>query len=94
MIINIRHKNDLITLDFQINQIRYLKDNYKTFHEHTQQKDKDYKIKFIDITETDKQAYLFLFDYNRKFFFKSLRDDLFNLSGIKTQLKSFEIQRV
>lgn len=83
MIINIKHKNDLITLDFKINQIRYLKDIEKRGFIH-----------FIDITETDKQAYLFLFDYNRKFFFKSLRDDLFNLSGIKTQLKSFEIQGV
>lgn len=83
MIINIKHKNDLITLDFKINQIRYLKDFEKRGFIH-----------FIDITETDKQAYLFLFDYNRKFFFKSLRDYLFNLYGIKTQLKHFEIQRV
>jgi hypothetical protein len=82
MIINIKHKSDLITLDFKLNQIRYLRNP----EQHGQ-------IRFIEMSQTDADAYLFLFDYNRKIFFKSLREDLFNFERIRTTLKYMEVLR-
>lgn len=61
--INIKHKKDLITLDFKINQIRYL----KAFENHGE-------IKFLDFGRSDMEAYEYLFKEDLKVFFKSLRE--------------------
>lgn len=85
MLINIRYKtakykDDLITIDFRLNQIRYLiKPEHRGF------------IHFINISHDDADAYLYLFNEDKHLFFKSLREDLFNNNGIKTQLKNFEV---
>lgn len=79
MIINIKHKNDLITLDFKTHQIRYLEDfENKGF------------IHFINYGH-DISCYEYLFKEDKKIFFKSLREDLFDLIDKKIIIKNCEV---
>jgi len=65
MIINIKHKKDLITLDLRIKQIRYLE---------------DYKqrgfIHFIDISRDDIDSYLYLYNTDLKIFKRVIKEDI------------------
>lgn len=78
MIINIKNKKDLITLDFRIMQIRYLKENKE--------------IVFIRLTENDILGYEYLFKQKDKTIFLScLKDDLADRKGIFLNIKDLEV---
>lgn len=76
MIINIKHKEDLITLDLRIKQIRYLRNPEKLG-----------VISFINLSNDDVEGYEYLFNEDKPLFKKSLREDLFSFERIKVNLK-------
>ena len=80
MITNIKHKNDLITLDYRTKQIRYLKD--------IEQRGQIY---FIDLNNDDIDAYEYLFNEDKPLFFKSLKEDIRNNLNLNIQLKNCEV---
>lgn len=91
MIINIKHKKDLITIDTRLKEIRFLKDNYKTFNEHLQMKDKDFNIVFIPLSNNDIGGYEYLFNYNYiNTLLKCLKSDL-RYKNIKISIKDLEV---
>ena len=80
MIINIKNKNDLITLDYRTKQIRYLKD--------IEQRGQIY---FIDLNNDDIQAYEYLFKEDKPLFLKSLKEDIKSNLNLNIQLKNCEV---
>ena len=80
MITNIKHKNDLITLDYRTKQIRYLKD--------IEQRGQIY---FIDLSNDDIEAYEYLFNEDKPLFFKSLKEDIKSNLNLNIQLKNCEV---
>jgi hypothetical protein len=65
MIINVKNGKDLITLDFQLHQIRYCRNIAKHG-----------KIKFINQDDLSMACYKFLYDDNRESFLSSLAEDM------------------
>lgn len=82
MIINIKNKKDLITLDLRTNQIRYLND----FENRG-------LIEFIDLGYSDSEAYEYLFNEDKDLFFKSLQEDIFNFLEKEVNIKDLVIAR-
>ena len=80
MIINIKNKNDLITLDLRIKQIRYLK-NYLNMGE----------IEFINLSNDDISAYDYLFKMDRYRFLRALKEDIKSFAGIDIKIKNCEV---
>ena len=82
MIINIKNKKDLITLDFRLKEIRYLS-NYE---------DKTRVIfDSIKLSNNDIEGFDYLFKNDKNLFFKTLKETLLNLSGIKIKIKDLEV---
>jgi len=79
MVINIKHKKDLITLDLRCRQMRYLKDVADRG-----------EIKFMDLSNGDVEGYEYLFKENLRVFKKCIREDLGSW-GIRTTIKNMEI---
>jgi hypothetical protein len=71
MIINIKNKTDLITLDLSLSCIRIVKDYLGNFL-------KDKEMVFIPLCNDDIQGYSYLFENDKKLFFESLRDEVNN----------------
>jgi hypothetical protein len=71
MIINVKNGKDVITLDFQLNQIRYCKD----IAGHG-------PIEFIDQSKTIMDCYEYLRENNPPSFLSSLAEDMENETGI------------
>jgi hypothetical protein len=80
MILNIKNKEDLITLDFRIKQIRYLKDI-----------ENQGEIIFIDMSQSDVEAYEYLFKEDRGLFFDSLIEDIKGFAGIDVDKKNLVV---
>ena len=80
MIINIKHKNDLITLDLRIKQIRYLEDY----------KNRGF-IHFINLRFDDIEAYTYLYNNHKDLFFKALKEDLKTNINKNILIKNFEV---
>ena len=67
MIINIEHKNkwnenELITIDFRLKQLRFVREK------------KD--IYSVNLSNDDLEGFIFLFNHDRNLFFKSVKDEL------------------
>ena len=72
MIINVKNGRDIITLDFQLNQIRYC----RNIAEHG-------PIEFLNQSETIMSCYKILYAHpGRKSFFESLAEDMEHDVGI------------
>lgn len=82
MIINIKNQKNLITLDFILKQIRFLK-NFED-------KDKT-EITFIDISSDNSEGYENLFNLDKRLFLKTLKWDLLGFYDIKVKLKELEV---
>ena len=68
MIINVKNGRDIITLDFQLNQIRYCRDIARHG-----------RIEFLDQSDTTMDCFKMLFALEgRKSFFESLAEDVGN----------------
>lgn len=80
MITNIKHKKDLITLDYNLRQVRFCK-NISNHGE----------ILFFDLSRDDVDAYEYLYNNAIILFRVALRDDLFNNLGIKVQSNKMEV---
>ena len=80
MIINIKNKKDLITLDLRIKQLRYLKDIKKRG-----------LISFLSLSNSDIEAYSYLFNTDLKLFKKSLKEDLKSFLNIDVNLKDLKV---
>lgn len=78
MLIKIIHKTDLITLDFSLKEIRYLKN--------TSPKD----LIFIPLSNNDIEGYRNLLEVDKRLFLSCLKDDLLK-EGIKVNLNDLEI---
>lgn len=91
MLINIKHKKDLITIDFKIKQIRYLND-FKNRG----------LIDFLDLNKDDIEAYNYLFipyinkpnKKHLKVFFNCLKEDLKNFLNKDIDIKELKIINV
>lgn len=81
-IINVQYKGDLITVDLRTRQIRYLHD---ILHHG--------KIEFISLSTDDVAGYEYLFEHDKKLFFKSLIEDVESNLGLKLELKYLKIKR-
>lgn len=83
MIINIKNKNDLITMDLRIKQIRYLR-NFKNNH--------NVIFDSINLSNNDIKGYTYLFQVDKRLFLKTLIEDLKNNGlGIKINIKDLEV---
>jgi len=80
MIINIKHKKDLITLDLRLRQLRYL-NNFENYG----------LIDFLNVPRTDCEAYEYLFNCDKQLFLKSLRSDLKEFMNKSITLKHCEV---
>ena len=80
MIINIKNKKDLITLDLRIKQLRYLLDI----------KNRGF-IHFINLSNDDVNAYEYLFNNNRGLFFKSLKEDIKSFCNINISINDLGV---
>jgi len=67
MIINVQNKQDIITVDFRLNQIRYVKDLAKRG-----------SIQFHDMSVTESECYVYLFNNKRATFFECLIEEVMN----------------
>ena len=72
MIINLINKKDLITLDLRIKQIRFLKDFEKRGN-----------IEFINLSNTDIEAYEYLFKEDKNLFINTIKEDILSFLGIE-----------
>ena len=81
--INIEHKNDLITLDFRLNQIRYCEDI----------KEQGF-IHFVEMGRDSSNAYEYLFKEDKESFFESLKEDILNFTGKEIQIQNLKIIEV
>ena len=79
MLINLKHKADKITMDLRCKQVRYLKD----VKEHGQ-------ILFMDLSNSDVEAYEYLYEEHKKTFFKCLKEDLFSFLCIDIDINKLE----
>lgn len=80
MLINIRHKKDLITVDLRTAQIRYCKNI-----------DKKGLISFHSLSKDDIEGYEYLFNEDKKLFFKTLRSDLKEFMNKSITIKACEV---
>lgn len=80
MIINIKNKNDFITLDFNIKQIRYLKDFEKMG-----------EIEFLNLSNDDIIGYNYLWDNDKILFLKTLKEDIKSFLNIDINLNNLEV---
>jgi len=90
MIINIKHKEDLITIDLSLKQIRYLK-NYET---------EKREIVFIPLSNDDTIGYEYFIQGEKlnnnmflKQFFECIKEDLKDYD-IKIKIKDLEVLKV
>ncbi len=82
MITNIKNGNDLITIDYRLKQIRYLKNIAKHG-----------PILFLDLSTGDVDGYQYLLKKDVPLFKKALKDDLLNNLNIRVNPKKLEIQK-
>lgn len=83
MIINLKHKKDLVTVDLSTKQIRYLKDIKKRG-----------AITFHNMSNDDVAGYEYLYKNDKNLFKKSLREDLYSFEGIKVNLKDLRFVKL
>lgn len=85
MIINIKNKTDLITLDLSLSTIRYLKDYLGNSL-------KDKELVFIPLCNDDVLGFGYLFENDKKLFSVCLRDEVNNFFNKRIiVLKDLEI---
>jgi len=75
MVINIGNKKDLITLDLRCKQIRYL----HSIKQHG-------PIEFINLSNSDREGYEFLYNEDKKLFLETLQEDLKEFIGVDTNI--------
>ena len=82
MIINIKNKKDLITIDLRTKQIRYL-NNWKERG----------LIEFISLSNDDVNGYEWLFKsaVEEEVFFNTLKEDIKNFLNIDVDINNFEV---
>lgn len=80
MIINLKNKKDLITVDISSRQIRYLKD----FSKHGE-------IQFISLSNDDVNGYSYLWNHDKKIFKKTVAEDVHSFLGIKVNPKNLVV---
>jgi hypothetical protein len=80
MIINIKNKFDLITLDLSIKQIRYLEEI-----------ERQGEIFFINLSNDDIEGYEYLFKEDKNLFLETLKEDILNNIGIEINLNDLDI---
>ncbi|MAF50773.1 MAG: hypothetical protein CMH64_01650 [Nanoarchaeota archaeon] len=80
MIINIKYGCDLITLDTILKQIRYLNDPENLG-----------KIEFLDLSFTDIESYLYLYNKDLKVFFETLKADLKSFLNMDIDIKKLVV---
>ena len=81
MITNIKNGNDLITIDYRLKQIRYLKNVEKH----------DGNL-FLDLSNGDVQGYEYLLKKDLTLFKNTLKDDLRNNLNVRINIKKLKIQ--
>jgi len=79
-IINIKNKEDLITLDLRLKQLRYLVDI----------KNRGF-IHFIDLSIDDIIGYNYLFREEKNVFLKCIKEDIESYTDIKININNLEI---
>jgi len=82
MIINIKNKKDLITIDLRTKQIRYLRDVENRG-----------LIEFISLSNDDIEGYEWLFKsgIEEDVFFNTLKEDIKNFLNIDVDINNFEV---
>jgi hypothetical protein len=80
MIINLKNKEDLITIDLRLKQIRYLNEV-----------NKQGEILFIELSKDDCEGYEYLFNEDKKLLLKTIKEDLLSFLGKKVLIKNLEI---
>ena len=80
MIINIKNKMDLITIDLRCKQIRYLRNIAKHG-----------EILFLDLSNSDKEGYEYLFKDDLKLFKDVLKEDLKSFLDIDINIEELEV---
>ena len=80
MIINVKNKKDLITLDLNLRQLRYLRDYEKRG-----------EILFLDLSNSDVEGYSYLFKEDLKLFKETLKEDLLSFLNINVHLKDLKV---
>ena len=79
-IINIKNKENLITIDLRLKQIRFLKNI----------EDRGI-IEFINLSDDDVEGYAYLFNEDNPLFLKTLKEDIKSFININIKLKELEI---
>ena len=79
-IINIKNKENLITIDLRLKQIRFLKNI----------EDRGI-IEFINLNNDDVEGYTYLFNEDKPLFLKTLKEDIKSFININIKLKELEI---
>jgi penicillin-binding protein-related factor A (putative recombinase) len=82
MIINIKNRKDLITIDLSSKQIRYLKDV-----------EKQGAIEFINLNNDDVEGYVYLFSEDKEMFLETLKEDIQSFLNMDIRLKDLEVLR-
>lgn len=80
MIISIKNKKDLITIDLRCKQIRYL----KSFGNSP-------LISFINLSNDDVEGYKYLFENDKTLFLNTLKDDILSYIERDINLKDLEV---
>jgi len=80
MIINIKNKKDLITIDLRTKQIRYLKDV-----------ENKGLIEFISLSNDDVAGYNFLFKEDKNLFFNCIKEDIKSFLDIDININDLEV---
>jgi len=83
MIINLKNKKDLVTVDISAKQIRYLKDIKNRG-----------AISFIDLNNDGVSGYEYLYKNDKRLFKKSLQEDLWSSEGIKVNVKDLRFVKL
>ena len=90
-IINVEYKSDLITVDLRTRQIRYLHNVISSGK--IAFIGKGYgEIEFITLSHDDVAGYEYLFEHDKKLFFKSLIEDVDSNLGLKLELKYLKVK--
>lgn len=79
-ILNIKNKDDLITVDLRLKQIRYLT-----------KPEQHGNIEFMELSNDDVAGYDYLFRNDKKLFFSSLKEDMRNFLGKNIKTKDLKV---
>jgi hypothetical protein len=90
MLINVRYKKDLITVDIRTRQVRYVRDYFSG----DSLKMVNQPIGFFDIGRDGADGYEYLYEHDKKLFFDSLIEDCETWFGKKIKRADLKIVKL